>query len=200
MNWPLTQQVIRHSFAQPWALWLFVLLPAMGVLGFLARRRRRRVLMRLGRLPALAALTEKRSPWRRLHALCWLTGIAALILGIAGPQWGREPEPSTAPGRDLVIVFDVSRSMLADDVLPSRQERAKEMLRELMDTLQKRGGHRVALVAFAARADVICPLTHDYDHFRDKLADLDAANCRRKCGPARGPSPARASAPAWSWR
>jgi Ca-activated chloride channel family protein len=168
---------LRSMFAQPQALWLFLALPALSLLAFLARRRRRRVLMRFGRLPALAALTERRFPWRRLRGLCWLIGITGLILGIAGMQWGREDEPTAALGRDLVVVLDVSRSMLADDVSPvaNRQELAKQGLLRLVDTLQRRGGNRIALVAFAARADVICPLTHDYDHFREKLAELDAA-------------------------
>jgi Ca-activated chloride channel family protein len=75
-----------------------------------------------------------------------------------------------------VIVLDVSRSMLAEDVLPNRLERAKKALEELSYTVQERGGHRLALVACAARARLICPLTHDYDHFRTALAELDAAN------------------------
>ncbi|MBY0528028.1 MAG: VWA domain-containing protein [Gemmataceae bacterium] len=175
MNWSQYLEIVRHSFAQPWLLALFAVFPLLTIVGIFARRRRRRVLMRLGRLPALAALTQKRSGWQRLRSMCWMSGMSSLIFAIAGPQWGREPEPTTAPGRDLVIVFDASRSMLSDDVLPSRQERARQAILELLDSLQKRGGHRVALVAFAARADVICPLTHDYDHFREKLAEIDAA-------------------------
>jgi Ca-activated chloride channel family protein len=166
----------RHSFAHRHLLWLYPALQGLTLLGIFAARRRRRVLAQLGRLPALAALTARRVPWRRTRGLCWFLGITALLLGLAGPQWGREAEPITAPGRDLVVVLDVSGSMLADDVSPSRQERAKQALRELIDWLQKRGGNRVALVAFAARADILCPLTHDYGHFLEKLDELDAAH------------------------
>jgi Ca-activated chloride channel family protein len=67
--------------------------------------------------------------------------------------------------------------MLADDVLgrssPNRLGRAKDALADLIDTVQRRGGHRVALVAFAARPRLVCPLTHDYDHFRDALDHLE---------------------------
>jgi len=167
--------LIRVSFTYPQLLWLYFALPASTVLGIFAARRRRRVLAQLGRLPALAALTARRTPWRRLRSLCWFLGTMALLLGLAGVRWGRKTELTSAPGRDLVVVLDVSRSMLADDVSPSRQERAKQGLRELIASLKKRGGNRVALVAFAARADVICPLTHDYDHFLEKLDELDAA-------------------------
>src|SRR5207237_2309864 len=102
--------------------------------------------------------------------------LLVLVVGIAGPQWGRDWDQSTAPGRDLVVVVDLSRSMLAQDVLPNRLERAKKALEDLSQAVQQRGGHRLALVGFAARARVICPLTHDYDHFRAALAELDAAN------------------------
>jgi Ca-activated chloride channel family protein len=96
-----------------------------------------------------------------------------LIVGIAGPQWGSAELP-TAPGRDIVIVLDLSRSMLAEQ--PSRQERAVKALQDLADTVRKRGGHRLALVVFAAHAKVICPLTHDYDHFRESVTRLDAGH------------------------
>jgi Ca-activated chloride channel family protein len=103
-------------------------------------------------------------------------GLVLLIVSIAGPQWGRDWEQSAAPGRDLVVVLDLSRSMLAQDVLPSRAERAKKALEDLSYTVQQRGGHRLALVAFAAHARIVCPLTHDYEHFRSALADLDPAH------------------------
>jgi Ca-activated chloride channel family protein len=61
--------------------------------------------------------------------------------------------------------------MLAEQ--PSRLSRATDALQDLCDTLQQRGGHRIALVVFAGRAKVICPLTHDYDHFRDAVAGLN---------------------------
>jgi Ca-activated chloride channel family protein len=64
--------------------------------------------------------------------------------------------------------------MLAQDVLPSRLGKAKAALREFADAVQARGGHRLALVAFAGQAAIVCPLTHDYDHFRAKLETLSA--------------------------
>jgi Ca-activated chloride channel family protein len=168
-------ELIRLSFGYPHLLLAYFALPALTVVSIFAARRRRRILSQLGRLPALAALTARRAPWQRLRSLCWFLGMMALLLGMAGLRWGRESEPTSAPGRDLVVLLDLSRSMLADDVSPSRQERAKQALRELIASLKIRGGNRVALVAFAARADIICPLTHDYDHFLEKLDDLDAA-------------------------
>jgi Ca-activated chloride channel family protein len=168
--------IFHQAFANPLSLFLLALLPVLGVMAFVAARRRRRILARFGASPALKGLPS-RWGWRQLlRRACLLTGLALFIIGIAGPQWGRDWEQSAAPGRDVVVVLDLSRSMLAEDVLPNRVERAKQALEELSYSVQQRGGHRLAVVAFAARARLVCPLTHDYDHFRAALAELDAAN------------------------
>jgi Ca-activated chloride channel family protein len=72
--------------------------------------------------------------------------------------------------------------MLAEQ--PSRQERARRALLDLADALEKRGGHRIGLVVFAARAKLVCPLTHDYDHFRDALKQQDASLLPEDLSPA----------------
>jgi Ca-activated chloride channel family protein len=156
----------------PAALWLLAVIPVLWVVGIIAWYRRRRDLRRLGSGLALRTLTSTHSRWRGLRSLCWSTALTALILGIAGPRWGIDPAQQAASGRDLVVVLDLSRSMLAEQ--PSRQERAHRALFDLADSLLRRGGHRVALVVFAGRAKLVCPLTHDYDHFREAVRHADA--------------------------
>jgi Ca-activated chloride channel family protein len=160
--------------AYPLALRLTALVPVLMVLGYVAWRKRRQAQARLGSVPAVQALTSARRGRRLLRGLCFFTGMSVLIAGVAGPQWGGDPgaETTAASGRDLVIVLDLSRSMLAEQ--PSRQERALRALRDLADTLQLHGGHRTALVIFAARPKLVFPLTNDYDHLRATLATLDA--------------------------
>jgi tetratricopeptide (TPR) repeat protein len=68
----------------------------------------------------------------------------------------------------------------------SRLEQAKRAALDLADAVQRRGGHRVGLVAVAASAKVVCPLTQDVDHFRDAVADLDVAELARELGPRAG--------------
>jgi Ca-activated chloride channel family protein len=126
--------------------------------------------------------------WRHsLRALSFSAGATALILGIAGPQWGEDREQSLAIGRDLVVVLDLSRSMLARDVpsqsSTSRFGQAIESLNHLVNRVEKRGGHRLALVVFAARAHVVCPLTQDYDHFREALNQIDPVDPLLEIGP-----------------
>ncbi|HXG13484.1 MAG TPA: VWA domain-containing protein [Gemmataceae bacterium] len=164
--------LLRHWFAQPAALGLLAVLPVLGLIALMALRWQRRRLARLASWPALTALTLVRPGRRRLRAVCLSAGLVFLAVGVAGPQWGREEGQTAALGRDLVIVLDLSASMQARDVLPSRAGHALNALAELADTVQKRGGHRLALVVFANRPAVLCPLTYDYDHFRAVLQAL----------------------------
>jgi Ca-activated chloride channel family protein len=84
----------------------------------------------------------------------------------------------------LIVVLDCSKSMLAE--APARLERAQAALLDLGDTLARVGGHRVALVVFAARARVLCPLTHDYDHFRETVRSIDPHTLPPELGPVSG--------------
>src|SRR5437899_1612208 len=119
-------------FAQPWALWLLTLLPPLGLLAALARWQRRRALLRLGGSFALQALLAPRRWSGLLRRLCAFLALLLLILGVAGPQWGREPHQQVSAGRDLVVVLDLSRSMLAEQ--PSRQKFAQDALLGLADS------------------------------------------------------------------
>jgi Ca-activated chloride channel family protein len=180
-------ETVFGRLAHPAALWLLAVQPLLWVLAIRAWFRRRRLLRRLGTGLALRALTAPGRGGRGLRNLCWSTGTLALILGVAGPRWGTDPSQQATSGRDLVVVLDLSRSMLAEQ--PGRQERARRALLDLADSLQRRGGHRVALVAFAASARVVCPLTHDYDHFREAVKQQDANNLPPELRPARNDDP-----------
>jgi Ca-activated chloride channel family protein len=120
---------------------------------------------------------------RWLKTILWLTAIGLLAFGVVGPQWGEiiEDAPQTSPpGRDVMIVLDVSLSMLAEDVAPSRLGRAKADARDLAALLEKRGGCRIGLVAFAGSARVICPLTSDYRCFEEELSRLTPERFRSR--------------------
>jgi Ca-activated chloride channel family protein len=183
----LIARFLQHWFSQPQALWLLGLLPLLSLMGALAWRRRKRRLARWGTRPALVALTSVRRRRRWLQTGGRAIGLVCLIMGIAGPRWGFESSPAMATGRDLVVVLDLSRSMLAQDVLgqasPDRLGRAKDAIMDLVQTVKKRGGHRLGLVVFAARAQELCPLTHDYDHFGDVLAAVNPDNPFLDIGP-----------------
>jgi Ca-activated chloride channel homolog len=159
-------------FAQPWALWLLLALPAVSVLLAWAAWRRRRALRQLGTAFLVDRLALIRPRARRWQAMTLSLGLFGLIVGIAGPRWGADAQPELLSGKDIVVVLDLSKSMLAEQ--PNRLERARRSLRDFADMLEARGGHRVALVVFAAHAKLQFPLTGDYDHFRFAVEQADA--------------------------
>lgn len=166
-------------FARPDALWLLLLLPMLEVVNRWATRQRRVTVARIGRPAAVAGqLTQPvaRRPWLGLaYPIAWLL----LILGLAGPRWGQSDETGIAVGRDVVIVIDLSRTMLADDMADPAQAQRWQAARagalDLLDAVAQRGGHRVGVVVFATHPKVICHLTTDYDHVRAVLEELDGA-------------------------
>lgn len=90
-----------------------------------------------------------------------------LIAALCRPQWGDEALRQENRGLDILVVLDVSRSMLANDVQPSRLAAARHAITELLPRLQ---GDRVGLIAFAGSAFQVCPLTSDYGTFSTVLA------------------------------
>src|SRR5262245_1091361 len=135
-----------------WRGWLLVAgaVAVFAVVGLLRRRRARR---RLADAPSALELVQVRSlvTWAKMGMLI----LAAALLGVVllGPQWGQEEEPPAppAPGRDLLVILDVSRSMLAGDARPSRLERARADALDLVEVLKRQGGYRFGLIAFADR-------------------------------------------------
>ncbi|MDC7242287.1 MAG: VWA domain-containing protein [Spirochaetales bacterium] len=93
-----------------------------------------------------------------------------LILALMRPVSNPRLKEVEQTGRNLVFVFDVSRSMLAEDLAPNRLERAKF---DILNSLDDLGGNRVALVAFAGVPVLKCPLTLDYVYFSQAVSDLN---------------------------
>ncbi|HPA16270.1 MAG TPA: VWA domain-containing protein [Verrucomicrobiae bacterium] len=116
-------------------------------------------------------LTRSLSPGRRAikRGLVALA-IACSAMALARPQWGFVWEETHRKGLDLLIAVDTSKSMLAQDVRPDRLTRAKMAVEDLLEKLE---GDRVGLVAFAGTAFLQCPMTLDYDAFRQSLDALD---------------------------
>lgn len=96
---------------------------------------------------------------------------AFAFLALARPQWGEIERLEKVTGADVVIALDVSQSMDTEDVPPNRLKKAQHLIRGLLDRL---GGERVGLVAFAGNAQVISPLTTDMDYIRLALGHVDS--------------------------
>ena len=161
------------SFAQPF--WLLVGLPVCGaaVLFFALRtRRRKQELAKFAAPHLLPLLTANVSQARRrLKQALFVLGLACLCAALARPQWGSRWVELRRKGVDLLIAVDVSKSMLAPDMKPSRLERAKLAVRDFTAKLD--GGDRIGLMPFAGTAFLRFPLTTDYDAFNTALDSLD---------------------------
>lgn len=93
-----------------------------------------------------------------LKSIFFSTACSLLIIALANPQWGTENEKVKANGADVFILLDISTSMLAQDVAPSRLERSKKFASELIVRLK---GNRIALIYFAGNAFLQMPLSLD---------------------------------------
>jgi len=160
--------------------WLYLILP-LGVawlaLALDSRRRRRRSAEAFVAQAMWSRILPADSParfWVKtfLRVVALVTGLVAL----AGPRFGTQYEEVIPRGSELYVLIDVSRSMLAEDVPPSRLGRAKADVAALVNRLE---GERVGLIAFAGQAVVKCPLTVDYDAFRRSLDELDPGSAPR---------------------
>jgi Ca-activated chloride channel family protein len=148
-------------------LWLLPALLALYIYGFARKRQALGVFMDLLLTPRLVPNLSRVRPW--LKALCLIGAVGCLVLALMQPQWGQEWQEVQRQGRDLMILLDVSRSMLAEDVVPSRLARAKSDIKDLVQVLQSEGGHRLGLIVFAGQASLQCPLTFDYGFFLQQL-------------------------------
>jgi Ca-activated chloride channel family protein len=149
-------------------LWL---IPSILLLLVYAGWRRRLAIARLGDpvlvLRLSGSLNGKR---RRQRFFLLLTGLTLAAIATARPQYGAKVKVIERKGVDVIVALDVSKSMLAEDVKPSRLVRAKNEISTLIEKLR---GDRIGLVAFAGDAFVQCPLTLDHSAARMLLDATD---------------------------
>ena len=160
------------TFGSPLWLWGWLTLPLLAGLFIWAEKRADRRLRQLIRAPRLRAqLTGAASTGRRRwrYALL-LLGLGGLITSMAEPRLGYETQIVRRQGLDLILLVDVSKSMLATDVLPNRLTRAKLAVQDAVRLLT---GDRLGLVAFAGNAFLQAPLTIDYDAVLTASNELD---------------------------
>ncbi|MFC1467249.1 VWA domain-containing protein [Verrucomicrobiota bacterium] len=145
-------------FQQPSWLVLLIAVAGLGILVFGAQRT-------IGQIRSKMGGTTKATGFS-----AWSGLIAALfvVLALARPASDPEPSPVYREGRDVIFVLDVSRSMLAQDMQPSRLEMAKLAVQDCMEFLP---GGRIGLLLFAGSASIRCPLTEDRAFVQTVLAD-----------------------------
>jgi len=146
--------------ARLWILNFMWFLPLVVLALIVQNRKKKKTMERFADAALLERLTAKDHRGRRfLKGILLLFTLGLLIFALAGPRWGSSYQEVSQKGVDIMILVDVSPSMLVEDIKPNRLEQAR---REIIDFVRVVEGDRVGLVAFAGVAFVQCPLTLDY--------------------------------------
>jgi Ca-activated chloride channel family protein len=141
-------------------LWGLAAVPLLMILFFMVRRWKRKALAGLGDPITVRKMIPEVSFSRPgLKFVLFLVAYASLVIGIANPQIGTKMEEAKRNGSDLMILLDVSNSMLAGDLAPNRLENAKRAISQLIDNLHN---DRIGIIIFAGEAYVQLPITTDY--------------------------------------
>ncbi|MFW5694164.1 MAG: vWA domain-containing protein [Alkalispirochaeta sp.] len=160
------------SFLYGHYLWLLAGLPVLGGLLLVAGYRNRRTVSRFvgehRRTEILNVLAVKGF----VTAVLFTGAIASLIVALAEPQWGEISVEDERRGLDLVFLMDVSNSMVAEDISPSRLVRSREVARSIVGRLDE--SYR-AVVAFKGAATVVVPMTEDPVAFDLAMSNLSGA-------------------------
>ncbi len=141
-------------------VWLWALIPALGVWVLMLREQSSRWRWQVVIAPHLLEHLIRRPgrrPWTRPTAIA-LPCFMIMILALSGPTWKRQETPFVQDEAPLVVALDLDRSMNAIDVPPTRLERAKQKIRDL---LALRAGARSGLIAYTGSSHMVLPLTDD---------------------------------------
>ena len=158
-------------FADPNFLYLLILLPFLVALYLYSNYHRRQNIRKYGDPALLKGLMPTISKYRP-DIKFWLTfaALTLVILMLARPQFGSKMETVKRSGVEAVIALDISNSMLAEDVTPSRLDKSKKLISRLVDTFNN---DKVGLIVFAGYAFTQLPITSDYVSAKMFLESID---------------------------
>ncbi|MBF1432798.1 MAG: VWA domain-containing protein [Prevotella nanceiensis] len=157
-------------FENPIYLWLLLIIPILIILKIMMWYVQRKKLSRIGNPTLLKELMPDVSrfrPWVKF--LLVITALSSLILALARPQFGSKISHEKRNGIEAIIALDISNSMLAQDVQPSRLDKSKLMIENLINSFIN---DKIGLVVFAGEAYVQLPITSDYVSAKMFLSDI----------------------------
>jgi len=158
-------------FEDPIYLWLLVLIPVLALIRFISYRNQKKRLRKFGEPALLKALMPDVSRFRPSVKFWILQGaLALLVLMLARPQMGTKISQEKRVGIETIICMDISNSMLAEDIVPSRLDRSKMMIENLVDHFSN---DKIGLIVFAGDAFVQLPITSDYVSAKMFLSSID---------------------------
>ena len=157
-------------FENPIYLWLLLIIPILIIMKIMMWYVQRNKLSRIGNPTLLKELMPDVSrfrPWVKFLLL--ITALSSLILALARPQFGSKISHEKRNGIEAIIALDISNSMLAQDVQPSRLDKSKLMIENLINSFIN---DKIGLVVFAGEAYVQLPITSDYVSAKMFLSDI----------------------------
>jgi len=158
-------------FEDPIYLYALVLIPVLALIRWWMVIRQRKQLRRFGDMELVRQLMPDVSRYRPLVKFCLLlTALALLIVLLARPQMGTRISHEKRTGIETIIAMDISNSMLAEDVAPSRLDRAKMMVENLVDNFTN---DKIGLIVFAGEAFVQLPITSDFVSAKMFLSSIE---------------------------
>lgn len=158
-------------FEEPAYLYLLLLLPVLALLYWYSNYRKRRAIRKFGDPELMAMLMPDVSKYRPdvKFGIIWLV-VALFSLLLARPQFGSKLETVKRQGVEVMIALDISNSMLAQDVQPSRLAKAKRLVAQLVDKMEN---DKVGMIVFAGDAFTQLPITSDYISAKMFLESID---------------------------
>jgi Ca-activated chloride channel homolog len=157
-------------FEYVYMLYALVIIPVLVVLFYVARRRRKKAISEFGDTELMKYLMPEASnskPFFKFYI--YIAALVFIILGLARPQFGSKLQEVKRKGIEIMIALDVSNSMNATDIEPSRLERAKQVVSKLVDRL---GDDKIGMIVFAGDAFTQVPITTDYVSAKMFLSNL----------------------------
>ena len=158
-------------FEEPTYLYLLLLLPLLAALFLYSNYRRRRAIKKFGAPELMAQLMPDASKYRPAVKF-WIVFVAIGLFAVllARPQFGSRLETVKRQGIEVIIALDISNSMLAEDVQPSRLQKAKRLVSQLVDKMEN---DKVGMIVFAGDAFTQLPITSDYISAKMFLETID---------------------------
>jgi Ca-activated chloride channel family protein len=149
-----------YELEEKWYLYFLIVIPVMAMLFLYIQFWKRKKQREFGDLELIKKLSPEKSVFKPvLKLVVILLGLACLIIGLVNPKIGTKMETVKREGIDIIFAIDVSKSMLAEDVAPSRLEKSKQLVSQIINNL---GNDRIGIVAYSGSAFPVLPITSDY--------------------------------------
>jgi Ca-activated chloride channel homolog len=158
------------DFAQPWMLWLLLLLPLLAWWYFAKQSRRQGSIM-ISSILKVRSISSWKNTFRHLPFIFRLFCMACIVVALARPQTRNDEELVNGEGVDIVLCIDVSGSMMAQDFTPNRMEAAKEVAANFA---ANRPTDRIGLVIFSGESFTLCPLTTDQNVLNAQISNIQS--------------------------